>query len=127
LRGLPEKTSLPTLPTNIIVYNHLPTDSFNQVMNESEFVIGRSGYSTIMDIVALGKKSILISTPGQPEQEYLAEYLFNKKIILRARQEDFVLEACLKEARQFSFVKYDRQDKELLETAISEMLHAINL
>ena len=47
-------------------------------MEKAEYVISRSGYSTIMDIIALGKKSILIPTPGQTEQEYLANYLFKK-------------------------------------------------
>lgn len=42
-------------------------------------IIARSGYSTIMDLAALGvmDKAELIPTPGQPEQEYLAT-LHNK-------------------------------------------------
>ena len=42
-------------------------------------IIARSGYSTIMDLEALGvmDKAELIPTPGQPEQEYLAT-LHNK-------------------------------------------------
>lgn len=43
-------------------------------------IIARSGYSTIMDLDALGlrNKAELIPTPGQPEQEYLAAYLAEK-------------------------------------------------
>ena len=39
-------------------------------------IIARSGYSTIMDLEALGvmDKAELIPTPGQPEQEYLATW-----------------------------------------------------
>lgn len=38
-------------------------------------VICRSGYSTLMDMHHLGKKElILVPTPGQTEQEYLAKY-----------------------------------------------------
>jgi predicted glycosyltransferase len=41
----------------------------------SQKIICRSGYSTLMDMHVLGKKElILIPTPGQTEQEYLAEY-----------------------------------------------------
>lgn len=42
-------------------------------------IIARSGYSTIMDLAALGvmEEAELIPTPGQPEQEYLAT-LHNK-------------------------------------------------
>lgn len=38
-----------------------------------ELVIGRSGYSTICDLMVLGSKALLIPTPGQSEQEYLAD------------------------------------------------------
>ncbi len=43
-------------------------------LTHAEKIIARSGYSTIMDLDALGvlDKTELIPTPGQPEQEYLA-------------------------------------------------------
>lgn len=41
----------------------------------ADLVICRSGYSTLMDLFVLGKtKLLLIPTPGQPEQEYLAKW-----------------------------------------------------
>ncbi len=49
------------------------------LLNRSKLVIARSGYSTIMDLCALGKKSLLIPTPGQTEQEYLADYHMDRK------------------------------------------------
>jgi len=45
-----------------------------QLVAQSKTVVCRSGYSTLMDMHILGKKDlILIPTPGQTEQEYLAE------------------------------------------------------
>lgn len=38
----------------------------------AETIISRNGYSTLMDLQVLKKKAILIPTPGQLEQEYLA-------------------------------------------------------
>lgn len=46
----------------------------NLILN-ADFVVCRSGYSTIMDLWTLKRKALLIPTPGQPEQEYLAKYL----------------------------------------------------
>ncbi len=48
-----------------------------QALLQAEKIIARSGYSTIMDLDALGvlDKAELIPTPGQTEQEYLAERL----------------------------------------------------
>ncbi|HNQ11814.1 MAG TPA: glycosyltransferase [Bacteroidia bacterium] len=41
-------------------------------IQKSRLIICRSGYSSIMDLLALNKKAILIPTPQQMEQEYLA-------------------------------------------------------
>ena len=50
-------------------------DKLKKVLYGAEHIIARSGYSTIMDLWALGllKKAELHPTPGQPEQEYLAQ------------------------------------------------------
>ena len=46
-------------------------------MTNAQKIIARSGYSTIMDLEALGllSKAELHPTPGQSEQEYLAQRL----------------------------------------------------
>jgi hypothetical protein len=44
------------------------------LLNGARVVVARAGYSTIMDVCALGKRSLLVPTPGQTEQEYLASY-----------------------------------------------------
>ena len=54
------------------------TQELNNLLNRTKCVIARSGYSTIMDIIKLNKKAILIPTPGQTEQEYLAKFHTNK-------------------------------------------------
>jgi uncharacterized protein (TIGR00661 family) len=56
------------------IVNFLSAQELNEVMEQSELVISRSGYSTIMDLSRLGKKAVLIPTPGQTEQEYLARF-----------------------------------------------------
>ena len=48
---------------------------FREIMQNAGVIICRSGYSTIMDLAELGLSAILVPTPGQPEQEYLAGYL----------------------------------------------------
>jgi uncharacterized protein (TIGR00661 family) len=58
--------------------SHLEDDEFVEVLLRSQNIVCRSGYSTLMDLHFLGKKAILIPTPGQTEQEYLARYLGRK-------------------------------------------------
>lgn len=43
-------------------------------IEQAQTVISRSGYSTLMDLYALGRCAIVLPTPGQTEQEYLAQY-----------------------------------------------------
>jgi UDP-N-acetylglucosamine transferase subunit ALG13 len=103
VRGLPgEKNILPSTNT-IHFYNHLNTDKLNTEMMKSEFVISRSGYSTVMDIAELQKKSILIATPGQTEQEYLADHLMEKQFAISTKQNSFSLSKMIEEARKFDY------------------------
>ena len=63
---------------NINIYPHLEIKKFIKIVVQSEFIICRSGYSSIMDLYFLQKKVMFIPTPGQTEQEYLAK-LHKKK------------------------------------------------
>lgn len=45
------------------------------ILERSSFVICRSGYSSIMDLVSANACGVLVPTPGQPEQEYLAKHM----------------------------------------------------
>ena len=42
-------------------------------MNRARLIVSRSGYTTMMELAELGKRALLIPTPGQTEQEYLAD------------------------------------------------------
>lgn len=56
------------------------TEEMNKILNESNTIIARAGYTTIMDVVTLNKNAILIPTPGQYEQTYLASIVKHKRI-----------------------------------------------
>ena len=63
----------------VTVYNYMSTEELQEYILKADKIICRSGYSSIMDLHALGKlkNATLIPTPGQSEQEYLAEYISN--------------------------------------------------
>lgn len=73
IRGLPEKDECIHVD-GLDIYNHLSDEEFREKVTQSDKIICRSGYSTIMDLHALNKRAILIPTPGQTEQEYLAKH-----------------------------------------------------
>ena len=63
----------------VTVYNYINTEELQEYILKADKIICRSGYSSIMDLHALGKlkNATLIPTSGQTEQEYLAEYISN--------------------------------------------------
>jgi predicted glycosyltransferase len=113
VRGLPASKAPMHINDNIKSVNHLPARELEKAIHSASFVIARSGYSTIMDLIKLKKKSILIPTPGQTEQEYLAQYLLEKKMIYSVSQESFHLHSALEAAYNFPYSFFDRDGTDL--------------
>ncbi|MBP7809941.1 MAG: glycosyltransferase [Bacteroidia bacterium] len=64
---------------NVEAFDFPTKEELKKLILSSKKIICRSGYSTLMDMHLLGKKElVLIPTPGQSEQEYLADYWKNK-------------------------------------------------
>lgn len=103
VRGLPKSTDDIKIGDNIIVYNYATVNQLNKLICNSEYIISRSGYTTIMDLLKLQKKSILVPTPGQAEQEYLAEFLHRQQFAYTIRQSRFSLQTVLQSAHEFSY------------------------
>ncbi len=115
VRGMPgaSKNSIiqHATDTNIRIENHLGAAELSFAIQHAKMVICRSGYTTVMDLIKLQKKAIMVPTPGQPEQEYLAEYLYQRELFYSIKQEDFSLERDLEKASNFSFLtrKYEME------------------
>jgi predicted glycosyltransferase len=85
VRGLPSNHGEPM--ENSV--NFAQGDALESILSAADVVIARSGYSTVMDLARLGKKAIFIPTPGQPEQEYLAQRLMKNQIAYTSGQQNF--------------------------------------
>ena len=103
VRGLPGEMNIIPSTNTIHSYNHLSSGDLNNEMMKAEFVIARSGYSTVMDSAALKKKSILIPTPGQTEQEYLSSYLMKKRFAFCVNQNEFSLLKNIEQAKKSEY------------------------
>jgi len=55
-------------------YGYLDRAGQEEMMNRARVVVARAGYSTIMDLAEVERPAVLIPTPGQTEQVYLARY-----------------------------------------------------
>ena len=78
-------------------------DTLIPLIKSAEFVVSRSGYSTVMDLLLLGKKGIYIPTPGQTEQQYLAKRLMENQWGFSMEQEEKDYLAAFRRAEAFSY------------------------
>ena len=106
IRGVLEKESKTETIGNLRIYNYLLGKELEAALNSSEYIICRSGYTSIMDIAKLEKKAFLIPTPGQPEQEYLAKKLSENGLVGSSSQKTFSLEK-LENLNQTKGLRFD--------------------
>ncbi len=72
-------------------------------MNRAKFVITRAGYTTMMELAELGKTNVLLlPTPGQTEQEYLADYCEQQKYFHHVTQYKLNLPRDVENTREFT-------------------------
>jgi predicted glycosyltransferase len=91
LRGVPNKDSKETVQKendNLWVANHLESSELEKWLRNAECVLSRSGYTTLMDLSCLEKKAFFVPTPGQTEQEYLADKLADLGLCNTCNQSD---------------------------------------
>lgn len=99
VRGLPADSGPDTDERTV---NFLSSADLQPELESAGLVIARSGYSTVMDMAALGRKALFVPTPGQTEQEYLAERLTQKGIAFHMTQKTFHLETAMQAHSGFS-------------------------
>jgi uncharacterized protein (TIGR00661 family) len=122
VRGLPDSKTPPT--DNIADF--LSSVQLQELIGASHLVIARSGYSTVMDMAALGAKAIFIPTPGQTEQEYLAGELKKNGVAYSVSQKEFDLPRALRESAQYTGFGKFAPEPELLKEAMKKLVTSIS-
>ena len=110
----------------IEIHNILTGKELNQKIMESEVVICRSGYSSLMDLLVLQKKALLIPTVGQTEQEYLADELARQNRFVSQHQDALDLPKAFAELPQTTgfadFLQEDAGKNDTLRQVVRELL-----
>ena len=121
IKGIPGKKIKTEQYENITLVSHLLSEEINNLILSTEIIICRSGYSSIMDLISLNKKAILVPTPGQTEQEYLAQYHSNNKYFYCVFQDKFNLENDIMNLKKYSQTVLENNDKSLLYKEINKL------
>ncbi len=108
---------------NIEIVASMTSTSLNNAILESGVFIGRSGYSTIMDLARLGKPALLVPTPGQTEQEYLAEKFAEENIFFAQMQNALKLSEGIREAKSRTGIQSNFFDEVALKNTIGAFLN----
>jgi hypothetical protein len=124
VRGLPAGgPALLNIPPGLTAYDHLPAAELEPLMRKARLIVARSGYSTVMDLARLGRRALLIPTPGQPEQEYLGPFLAGKGLAFCVKQSAFSLRESLSLARkEVTVMASPEPEGSLLEAEIRAVL-----
>lgn len=103
VRGKPLDNYTPAVPLNVTVVNHLNAQQLGAAIQQSEYILCRSGYTTVMELLSLKKKMMVIPTPLQTEQEYIGAQLMKNKVALCFQQKNFNITAAYRQAKAFQF------------------------
>ena len=124
VRAKPNAPALNISLPNVTIHNHLNSRELQEAINASAFVVTRSGYTSVMELLALQKKLVLIPTPGQTEQEYLAQQLMHHHLAYCVEQDDFNLEDALTIAKEFAY-HLPTMEGNTLNSILQELLTSI--
>lgn len=122
LGGKPVSSEGMSRSGNIIWFDHLHSSAMKEVITTSDSIITRSGYTVIMELISLGCSALLIPTPGQTEQEYLARSLAEKGWFAAISQKKLKREIHLASVRSGWTDELTGQSKLLLDKAVEELL-----
>jgi hypothetical protein len=84
VRGLPGGSALENC--DFASVPHLASDALQAELLSADLIVCRAGYSTLMDLARIHRGALLIPTPGQTEQEILAEHAQNHGFARFVRQ-----------------------------------------
>ncbi len=122
-RGVPEGSNkIKALTEQIDIVDFLDSSGVAEAMCASEIVLSRSGYTTVMDLYKLKKKAIFIPTPGQTEQEMLANNLMDEGLFYTQNQKYFDLGNALAASEDYKGPEGIELGGDELEKVITELL-----
>jgi UDP:flavonoid glycosyltransferase YjiC (YdhE family) len=84
------------------IYTYLNREKISYFMGKADFIISRPGYTTVMEMIDLGKRGLFIPTPGQIEQEYLAKHFSEMNWCYSSSQYKLDLTEDIRIARTYS-------------------------
>lgn len=102
---------------------HLAGPELAKAIQNATYIISRGGYTSLMELIPFKKRLILIPTPGQTEQEYLAKRWQEKGWAIAFDQTNFKLATALEAAADFNYqpIPFKSFTKEALKATLKQV------
>ena len=128
VKGLVEDVPTTMRKNHITIHNYMTSNALNKAINSSKIILCRSGYTSVMDLSTIGKSAFFIPTPGQFEQEYLAQKFTEEHIAPSCKQDDFCIEKLnsISDFKGFQPIKSNVELKDLFSLFQSERKFTTN-
>lgn len=103
--GRPSGNNEPIISNNGKLYPHTNGAQLSALIESAEYILFRGGYTSLMELIPFQKKLIIIPTPGQTEQEYLATWWETNGWAISFSQENFTIKEALHKAASMEFAQ----------------------
>jgi UDP:flavonoid glycosyltransferase YjiC (YdhE family) len=114
-----------SLPKHITVIPNASTAEINRICNQAELLISRSGYTTVMDMMYLGKKCIVVPTPLQQEQQYLGHHLAKNGWVTCVKQDEIDLKTIIEKVKATNMQPVFSFNKDEYKEPLAEFLNKL--
>jgi UDP:flavonoid glycosyltransferase YjiC (YdhE family) len=120
--GKPDaKPSIP-IPSNVAYVPIATREELSGYVSKTEVILGRSGYSSLMDWLLLGKKMIVVPTPSQPEQVFLAQRLEDRNWAVSQSQRKLDIQAGLNMVNRLNVPQMQKSNFTLFEEMVEKII-----
>lgn len=123
--GKPGANGEPERIGNAQVHGFFGRERQQEMLNRARMVVSRSGYTTVMELAELGRKALMLPTPGQTEQEYLSRYYLEQGMFYSVKQWDLDLVRDLEIARRYPGVTWKCSTEESVRRLYDDLLRPI--
>lgn len=121
IRGINGTENSEVVNGNLTIIDYVNSYRLSSLYINSDVIICRGGYSTLMDLSVNGNKVICVPTPGQSEQEYLSQLMAQQGYAVYSPQKDFNVAECYTMVNETSGIPKFKGNK--LTHVISELLN----
>ncbi len=115
VRGKSKENREEQLRDGFSLRSFMDSEELMHTFLRSKYIICRSGYSTILDLAVLKQTAFMIPTPGQTEQEYLADWMSKEGLIVTQEQDDLDVLSALEQLQHSKGFDFTITDEKLME------------